>query len=119
MYRFPRESFVVQVREDDQEQTTTAKGKVNLWSVKLINSFRKILMCFLFPRPSRETLVPRRRVSDRPEPAKTSCSSYQYMFDSHYPEAIADCIEFINRSSQDTVSSGSSNSNSSIGISTV
>ncbi|KAF4358345.1 hypothetical protein CsatB_008846 [Cannabis sativa] len=36
------------------------------------------------------------------DPPKTSCSSY-YSSHSHYNEAIADCIEFFNKSSQDGI----------------
>nr|XP_009768937.1 PREDICTED: uncharacterized protein LOC104219882 [Nicotiana sylvestris] len=38
---------------------------------------------------------------DRPDPPKTSCSSYYYSSTSHYNEAIDDCIDFLNKSSQD------------------
>ncbi|KAL2241963.1 UNVERIFIED_CONTAM: AP-2 complex subunit sigma [Sesamum indicum] len=45
--------------------------------------------------------APRRRSCDGgAEPPKTSCSSYYYSSNSHYNEAIADCIEFFNKSSQ-------------------
>ncbi|KAK4345151.1 hypothetical protein RND71_035327 [Anisodus tanguticus] len=40
----------------------------------------------------------RRRSCDRPDPPKTSCSSSYYSSTSHYNEAIADCIEFLNKS---------------------
>ncbi|EXC00978.1 hypothetical protein L484_016044 [Morus notabilis] len=74
--------------------------------MKLFNRFRKLLMRFIFSLPSRRSssatqgMTPRHRNSDRFEPPKTSCSSY-YSSHSHYNEAIADCIEFFNKSSQE------------------
>ncbi|KAL0314589.1 UNVERIFIED_CONTAM: hypothetical protein Sangu_2303300 [Sesamum angustifolium] len=92
--------------------------------MKLLDRFRKIIMRFIFPRglPARGrsppseaggyTATARRRSCDRStvETPKTSCSSsynYYYSSNSHYNEAIADCIEFFNKSSQlDGVFSG-------------
>ncbi|KAF3446772.1 hypothetical protein FNV43_RR11952 [Rhamnella rubrinervis] len=77
--------------------------------MKLFNRFRKLLMRLIFALPSRgsssssatPTMTPRQRNCDRSfDPPKTSCSSY-YSSHSHYNEAIADCIEFFNKSSQD------------------
>ncbi|KAH6775082.1 hypothetical protein C2S52_012643 [Perilla frutescens var. hirtella] len=85
--------------------------------MKLLDRFRKIIMRFIFPRglpargsssesEGRYAAAPRRRSCDwAVEPPKTSCSSYYYS-KSHYNEAIADCIEFFNKSSQDGVTSG-------------
>ncbi|MCD9560428.1 hypothetical protein HAX54_019110 [Datura stramonium] len=83
--------------------------------MKLFDRFRKIVMRFVFPVPTSGRRRPnragaavsasgpgsgqRRRSCDRPDPPKTSCSSY-YSSTSHYNEAIADCIEFFNKSSQ-------------------
>ncbi|MED6184423.1 hypothetical protein PIB30_047298 [Stylosanthes scabra] len=79
--------------------------KFNFSAMKLFHRFRKILMRFVFSSvPSRRgqsTAETRHhRSSDRFEPPKTSCSSY-YSSYSHYNEAIADCIEFFNKSAQD------------------
>ncbi|KAG8377912.1 hypothetical protein BUALT_Bualt08G0082900 [Buddleja alternifolia] len=87
--------------------------------MKLLERFRKIIMRFILPGfPSRgggspasesgHAAAPRRRSCDRTvEPPKTSCSSYSYYSsNSHYNEAIADCIEFFNKSSQDGVFNG-------------
>ncbi|PIN15351.1 hypothetical protein CDL12_12012 [Handroanthus impetiginosus] len=85
--------------------------------MKLLDRFRKIIMRFIFPRglPTRGRstapeggyagAAPRRRSCDRAvETPKTSCSSYNYYSsNSHYNEAIADCIEFFNKSAQDDV----------------
>lgn len=76
--------------------------------MKLLERFRKIIMRFIFPRglPTRgggssEAAAPRWRSCEWvAEPPKTSCSSYYYS-KSHYNEAISDCIEFFNKSSQD------------------
>lgn len=75
-------------------------------AMKLLERFRKIIMRFIFPRGlptsgGSSEAVPRRRSCDwASEPPKTSCSSYYYS-KSHYNEAISDCIEFFNKSSQD------------------
>ncbi|KAL0391896.1 UNVERIFIED_CONTAM: AP-2 complex subunit sigma [Sesamum radiatum] len=73
--------------------------------MKLLNRFRKIIMRFILPavpaRGGSAAAAPRRRSCDGgAEPPKTSCSSYYYSSNSHYNEAIADCIEFFNKSSQ-------------------
>ncbi|KAF8410456.1 hypothetical protein HHK36_002985 [Tetracentron sinense] len=61
-------------------------------------------MRFVFSIPSRtsSTMVLRQRPGERPDPPKTSCSSY-YSCNSHYTEAVADCIEFFNKSSQEGI----------------
>ncbi|KAL1820772.1 hypothetical protein ACET3Z_015641 [Daucus carota] len=80
--------------------------------MKIFNRFRRILMVLVFPFPSSgshrssrrttsESSFPRRSSCDRSEPPKTSCSSSYYSSSSHYDEAISDCIEFFNRSSQE------------------
>ncbi|CAK9148280.1 unnamed protein product [Ilex paraguariensis] len=114
MYMSQRESFFIQVRgeEDLQVPQTRASPKLNFSAMKIFDRFRKILMRFIFSLPSSSRgshqatvgSVPRRRSCDRPEsdPPKTSCSSY-YSSNSHYNEAIADCIEFFNKSSQEGI----------------
>ncbi|PIA55506.1 hypothetical protein AQUCO_00700063v1 [Aquilegia coerulea] len=76
--------------------------------MKLFNRFRKILMRFVFASLPSVRSVPRgHRHGDHPDPPKTSCSSYHhYSPNSHYNEAIADCIEFFNRSSQEGTMGG-------------
>ncbi|KAF9618457.1 hypothetical protein IFM89_001180 [Coptis chinensis] len=103
MYRLQSESFVVQIKGgEEQVPTAVCRSSTTLSSMKLFDRFRKILMRFVFSLPSARS-VPRHRSThaDRPEPPKTSCSSYHYSPNSHYNEAIADCIEFFNKSSQD------------------
>ncbi|KAA8528739.1 hypothetical protein F0562_036094 [Nyssa sinensis] len=109
------DSFVIQVRGGAEEelqvpQTSRAFPKFNLSAMKLFDRFRKLLMRFIFSLPSGRSQAtpgtfPRRRSCDKPDPPKTSCSSY-YSSNSHYNEAIADCIEFFNKSSQDGVFNG-------------
>ncbi|CAA0841181.1 Unknown protein [Striga hermonthica] len=82
--------------------------------MKLLDKLQRMLMRFILLRrlPARGGRAPqaavekggtaRRRSCDRSaDTPKVSCSSYYYSSNSHYNEAIADCIEFFNRSSQD------------------
>ncbi|OIW21714.1 hypothetical protein TanjilG_08421 [Lupinus angustifolius] len=77
--------------------------------MKLFHRFRKVLMrlIFLVPCPRSSSSSDSRQINshDRFEPPKTSCSSH-YSSYSHYNEAIADCIEFFNKSAQDGFSHG-------------
>ncbi|KAG7024157.1 hypothetical protein SDJN02_12970, partial [Cucurbita argyrosperma subsp. argyrosperma] len=68
--------------------------------MKLFHRIRKILVRFVFSLPSRVSSRQRTTYDKLYDPPKTSCSSY-YSSHSHYDEAIADCIEFFNKSSQD------------------
>ncbi|XP_059459464.1 uncharacterized protein LOC132189015 [Corylus avellana] len=100
MHRPQRESFVIHVRSSAVSPTTNF---INFSAMKLFDRFRKILMRLLFSLPSRgssSSASGRQKNCDGFEPPKTSCSSY-YSSHSHYNEAIADCIEFFNKSSQD------------------
>lgn len=116
-----RESFVIQVKDIKQRPfyqnprapaDSNSSLKFNFSSMKIFNRFRRVLMGFVFPFPSSrshrssrrtacETSFPRRSSCDRSEPPKTSCSSSYYSSSSHYDEAISDCIEFFNKSSQE------------------
>ncbi|WOH00706.1 hypothetical protein DCAR_0520080 [Daucus carota subsp. sativus] len=124
------ESFVIQVEDTEQRpknrnpraaRNHDLNQRINFSSMKVFNRFRKIFMGLLFPyrtfrnhRSSRGrnpgSSFPRRRSCDRPEPPKNSCSSSYYSSNSHYDEAISDCIEFFNKSSRegalDTKTSG-------------
>ncbi|OWM74752.1 hypothetical protein CDL15_Pgr004519 [Punica granatum] len=73
--------------------------------MKIFNQFRKITMRLVFSLPS--SRGPLSGTSQgggssdyKPEPPKTSCSS-DYSSYSHYNVAIADCIKFFNKSSQE------------------
>ncbi|XVF63698.1 hypothetical protein PTKIN_Ptkin09bG0107600 [Pterospermum kingtungense] len=116
MHRPKRESFVIQVIDSEtlnQDQTLQPRSlplKLNVSAMKLFNRFRKILMRFLFSIPSggssgTSSMATKQKNCDRFDPPKTSCSSY-YSSQSHYTEAIADCIEFFNKSSQEVILDG-------------
>ncbi|XP_010540179.1 PREDICTED: uncharacterized protein LOC104814032 [Tarenaya hassleriana] len=76
--------------------------------MKLFHRLRKILMRLMHTLPSSSGRRSCRKKhggsgvggggGERLEPPKMSCSSY-YSSHSHYSEAIADCIEFFNKSS--------------------
>ena len=112
-----RESFVIQVRsssetllQDHTPQASSLSPKLNFSAMKLFNRFRKILMRLLFSLPSggssgTSSMATKQKNCDRFDPPKTSCSSY-YSSHSHYTEAIADCIEFFNKSSQEGILDG-------------
>ena len=104
------EGFVViQIRTEEEasfEQIPQPCPKLNLSAMKLFQRFRKIFMRLVFSVPnSRRSKDSMHKVNDQFEPPKTSCSSY-YSSYSHYNEAIADCIEFFNKSAQDGVLDG-------------
>ncbi|KAK6245530.1 hypothetical protein SCA6_008620 [Theobroma cacao] len=118
MYRPQRESFAIEVRgcatldrhHTPQAQASTLSPKLNFSAMKLFNRFRKILMRLIFSLPSggssgTSSMAPKQTNCDRFDPPKTSCSSY-YSSHSHYTEAIADCIEFFNKSSQEGIMDG-------------
>ncbi|KAL1200242.1 hypothetical protein V5N11_013855 [Cardamine amara subsp. amara] len=71
--------------------------------MKLFHKLRKILMKIIdltLPSSSRRQKNPAgSRDGERFEPPKISCSSSYYSSHVHYSEAIADCIEFFNKSS--------------------
>ncbi|MBA0775672.1 hypothetical protein Gotri_010789 [Gossypium trilobum] len=80
--------------------------------MKLFHRFRKFLMRLLFsslpcggPSSTSTMAAKQNNCCDRFDPPKTSCSSY-YSSHSHYTEAIADCIEFLNKSSQEGIYDG-------------
>ncbi|XP_019093705.1 PREDICTED: uncharacterized protein LOC104751449 [Camelina sativa] len=72
--------------------------------MKLFHGLRKFLMRLIdltLPSSSRRPKSSRNGSHDgeRFEPPKVSCSSSYYSSHVHYSEAIADCIEFFNKSS--------------------
>lgn len=103
MYKLQRESSVTQVRGEGHQARTRAAPKVDLSHMRLFDRFRKMIMRLVLSLPSRRQSAPHQRTGERFDPPKTSCSSYHYSPNSHYTEAIADCIEFFNKSSQGTV----------------
>lgn len=111
------ESFVIQVitrpEGGDHSPRTPRRAlprPLNFSAMKIFNRFRKIIMRLVFSLPPSSTRSSAGQSSrgggssssseHKPEPPKTSCSSY-YSSHSHYNEAIADCIEFFNKSSQE------------------
>ncbi|CAH8357237.1 unnamed protein product [Eruca vesicaria subsp. sativa] len=80
--------------------------------MKLFSKFRKILMKILFIVPSssssatvrRHKTADSRSGSERLETPKISCSNSYYSSQSHYSEAISDCIDFFNKSSVNNMS---------------
>ncbi|KAF8112421.1 hypothetical protein N665_0064s0053 [Sinapis alba] len=82
-------------------------------SMKLFSKFRKILMKIIFIVPSSSSssaTVRRHKTTDsrsggeRLETPKISCSNSYYSSQSHYSEAISDCIDFFNKSSVNNMS---------------
>ncbi|CAL9240790.1 unnamed protein product [Arabidopsis halleri] len=71
--------------------------------MKLFHGLRKIFMRLIdltLPSSSRRQKNSVRSYDgERYEPPKISCSSSYYSSHVHYSEAIADCIEFFNKSS--------------------
>lgn len=101
-----QEALVDQTPQQQQQHHTLPSVKFNFSAMKLFHRFRKILMRLVFSSvPSRRSSDSRHQNSDRFEPPKTSCSSY-YSSYSHYNEAIADCIEFFNKSAQEGILDG-------------
>ncbi|KAL6952413.1 hypothetical protein U1Q18_005970 [Sarracenia purpurea var. burkii] len=123
MARPQRESFVIQVRSSSAgsegfqaDQTRASPHRnLNFSAMKLFDRFRKIVIRFIiFSLPSSSSIrsratsesVPWRRSCDRrPDTPKASFSggSSYYSSISHYNEAISDCIEFFNKSSQEGI----------------
>lgn len=117
--RDDHERFVV-IQVPDTSSSTEAFKKLypqpqissttlNFSAMKLFNRFRKIVTRLIFSFPSSHhhntsssssSGKTRQKNCDRFDLPKTSCSSY-YSSHSHYDEAIADCIEFFNKSAQD------------------
>lgn len=100
-------NFVIQIRGSNPPQTNPSPIPT-FSSMKIFNRFRRIFMRFMFSIPSSKATTSssgggsaglRRRSCDRPDPPRSSCNSSYYSSNTHYNEAIADCIEFFNKSS--------------------
>ncbi|KAB2075929.1 hypothetical protein E1A91_A06G004800v1 [Gossypium mustelinum] len=101
-------SFVIQVKDSEDRVNSVSSPKLNFSAMKLFNRFRKVLMRLVFSGKSNMGGggACKEKNCERFEPPKTSCSSY-YSSHSHYSEAIADCIEFFNKSAaQEGISDG-------------
>ncbi|XP_022144335.1 uncharacterized protein LOC111014042 [Momordica charantia] len=107
------DGFVIHVR--DQEDYRGGSSGVSLSPARILSRIRRMFMRFIFYFPSRGSssspiMASRQRNLEKFEPPKTSCSS-NYSSYSHYSEAIADCIEFFNKSSlQEQIGVGGRNS---------
>ncbi|KAL3505392.1 hypothetical protein ACH5RR_035233 [Cinchona calisaya] len=104
----------LQLQNHRKSKVSSISRQISLstMKMKLFDRFRKSLMRFIFFIPSSKgsqttpsasssssSSAPRRKSCDKPDPPKTSCSSY-YSSNSHHSEAVADCIEFLNKSHQ-------------------
>uniref|UniRef100_A0A0A0LPF9 Uncharacterized protein n=1 Tax=Cucumis sativus TaxID=3659 RepID=A0A0A0LPF9_CUCSA len=99
-------SFVVHVK-DDQDDYRGGSPAERISPARILSRIRRVFMRFIFYLPSRGSAAAaaaalKQRNLEKFEPPKTSCSS-SYSSYSHYNEAIADCIEFLNKSSQDQI----------------
>lgn len=99
-------SFVIRVK-DDQEDYRGGSPAASITPARILSRIRRVLMRFILYFPSRGSsasafMASKQRNLEKFEPPKTSCSS-NYSSYSHYNEAIADCIEFFNKSSQDQI----------------
>ncbi|KAJ3679828.1 hypothetical protein LUZ60_016106 [Juncus effusus] len=105
MSRFQAKSFkVMKANHKGQRGKAT---RVGMWPSRVIHGFTKILLGF-FSLPSRPQILSKRsvRVSEEMinvETPKRSCSSNLHPLDQHYNEAIADCVEFFNKSSSSDI----------------
>ncbi|KAK9062723.1 hypothetical protein SSX86_019912 [Deinandra increscens subsp. villosa] len=103
MFNSQTHNFVIQIQGNQQPQTQHQSLQTpNFSAMKIFNRFRRIFMRFMFTIPSSKSSSSsgsRRRSSDRPDPPRASCNSSYYSSNTHYDEAISDCIEFFNKSS--------------------
>ncbi|KAA0065168.1 hypothetical protein E6C27_scaffold82G005050 [Cucumis melo var. makuwa] len=104
-------TFVIHVK-DDQDDYRGGSPAPRISPARIMSRIRRVLMRFIFYLPSRGSSAAaaaagpftalKQKNLEKFEPPKTSCSS-SYSSYSHYNEAIADCIEFFNKSSQDQI----------------
>lgn len=108
-----KHNFVIQIQGHHQQAQQPLFQTPNFSAMKILNRFRRLFMRFMFSIPpsksatsSSGTSVGLRRQSfDRSDPPRSSCnSSYYYSSNTHYNEAISDCIEFFNKSSSSSSS---------------
>ncbi|KAG2319672.1 hypothetical protein Bca4012_054087 [Brassica carinata] len=105
-------SFTIHINEPFHHQHHNHNNKTFIGfssSMKLFSKFRKILMKIIFIVPSssssatvrrhHKTTTDSRSGGERLETPKISCSNSYYSSQSHYSEAISDCIDFFNKSS--------------------
>jgi hypothetical protein len=101
MSKFQAKSFKV-VKATHRGQK--GRARVGIWPTRLVHDFTRILLGFFaFPssRPQisakSSLMIPKETIhADTP---KQSCSANLHPLNQHYDEAIADCVEFFNKSS--------------------
>ncbi|KAH7687027.1 hypothetical protein IHE45_04G142700 [Dioscorea alata] len=99
MHNIQRKSFVIIEIGQERER----RRKMRVWPIRILEAIQKMFMCF-FPfgtRSSPSIPLGHQGRSHNLEAMKTSGSSYVHTLDSHYSEAISDCIEFFNKSQKD------------------
>lgn len=105
MFNPQTNNFVIQIEGQHHQQQP--QQTQNFSAMKIFNRFRRIFVRFMFSIPSSKRTTSsssgssglRRRSCDRPDPPRSSCNSSYYSSNTHYDEAISDCIEFFNKSS--------------------
>ncbi|KAJ0466703.1 hypothetical protein HanIR_Chr14g0675151 [Helianthus annuus] len=106
MFNSQTHNFVIQIQGKQQPQAPPHHTS-NFSAMKIFNRFRRIFMRYMFSIPSSKATSStgggssglRRRSCDRPDPPRASLNSSYYSSNTHYNEAISDCIEFFNKSS--------------------
>ncbi|KAL8255098.1 hypothetical protein R6Q59_033319 [Mikania micrantha] len=126
MINSQRNNFVIHIQQGHQQQQQQPQPQPqrlqtpNFSAMKIFNRFRRLFMRFMFVNPCTKVnsssglglSVLRRRSCDRPDPPRASYnSSSYYSSNSHYDEAISDCIEFFNKSSSSSSPSFSHDDN--------
>lgn len=102
MSKFQAKSFKV-VKANHRGQK--GRPRVGIWPARLVHGFTKILLGFFAFSSSRPQIsaktslgsIPKETINaDKP---KQSWSANLHPVNQHYDEAIADCVEFFNKSS--------------------
>ncbi|KAJ4759889.1 hypothetical protein LUZ62_070264 [Rhynchospora pubera] len=105
MSKFQAKSFKV-VKATHRGQK--GRARVGIWPARLVHGFTKILLGFFsFPssRPQisvKSSLIISKESNSADTP-KQSCSANLHPLNQHYDEAIADCVEFFNKSSSQDI----------------
>ncbi|KAI3796977.1 hypothetical protein L1987_39664 [Smallanthus sonchifolius] len=118
MFNSQTHNFVIQIHGNQQQRQPQTLRTSNFSAMKIFNRFRRIFMRIMFSIQSSKGTSSsgggssgiRRRSCDRPDPPRASCNSSYYTSNTHYNEAISDCIEFFNKSSSSSSSSFSQDS---------
>ncbi|PKU80782.1 hypothetical protein MA16_Dca014620 [Dendrobium catenatum] len=98
MSKLRGQSFPAKVSHEGRRAKVKTASKLFLWSAKLFRRFRDALVSSL---PTIKPPVTHQFVEDRSDVPERSSTLNISPRNSHYDEAIADCIEFLNKSCQD------------------